>query len=156
MDEIQIGDEIKVGPGAFSRVFMFTHKSADTKSTFVRIATDSGARVELTPGHYIYANNNLVAAATVKDGDRLRLSDGRDAIVLSVSTVQLAGLYNPQTVSGDIAVDGVVSSTYTTAVKPVFAHALLAPMRAFRLAFGLELTVLESGGGWLTGLAPRG
>lgn len=156
MEDVQIGDEVKVGPATFSRVFMFTHKMADTTNAFVSLTTVSGAQVDLTSGHYIYANDALVAASTVSVGDVLRLGDGTYSTVEKVSAGQFAGLYNPQTVSGDVVVNGVISSTYTTAVEPTFAHAILAPLRAFSRAVGFEMTALESGGGALTGLAPRG
>lgn len=49
------------------------------------------------------------------------------------------GLYNPHTASGDIVVDGFLSSCYTTAIDNVghVAHGLLTPIRALAQSFFL-------------------
>jgi hypothetical protein len=64
-----------------------------------------------------------------------------------VELVRGVGLYNPQTLHGDIVVDGVRASTYTEAVDPVFAHAVLAPVRAVYRWFGVEVGGMDGGGG---------
>lgn len=56
--------------------------------------------------------------------------DGHDAKVVKVGNTHDLGLYNPQTIHGDIVVDGFVVSTYTADVTPSVAHAVLTPMRA--------------------------
>lgn len=155
MDALAIGDSVKVGPNQFSKVFIFTHKMADVSVDFVVIRTASGAALTLTNGHYIYANDALVAAGTVLVGDELMLGNGQRSSVTSVSHAAGRGLYNPQTLNGDIVVNGVVASTYTTSVNPGFAHVLLAPLRALSL-FGLRYSGFESGGGDLIAYAPRG
>jgi len=50
--------------------------------------------------------------------------------VTSVSRVDAAGLYNPQTLHWYIVVDGVRASTFTVAVAPAVPSKLLAPLRA--------------------------
>lgn len=155
MEDLAVGDVVKVGVDQFSRVFMFTHRLAATTHSFVRLTTASGAAITLTPGHYIYANGALAAASSVCVGDVLVLDSGQSDAVEAVQVVRRRGLYNPQTVSGNVVVDGVLASTYTTAVDSKFAHAALTPFR-FLASFGLYFAALESGGGALAGLAPRG
>lgn len=155
MDTLSVGDMVKVGPTEFSRVFMFTHKMSDVTQKFVSLSTASGAELSLTAGHFIYANGALVAAKNVQIGDVLTLGNGDSTSVISVASTMDAGLYNPQTVNGNVIVDSIISSTYTTAVEPSFAHAVLAPFRMLQ-NFGLAFTTLESGGGVLAGVAPRG
>lgn len=155
MDALSIGDSLKVGPNTFSKVFMFTHKMSDVSVDFLLIRTVSGASLSLTHGHYIYANNALVAAGSVAVGDELMLGDGGRSTVTSVSHVPSRGLYNPQTLNGDIVVNGVLASTYTTAVDPGFAHFVLSPLRALS-RFGLSYTGLESGGDRVASYAPGG
>lgn len=155
MEDLSIGDRVAVRNGRFSPVFMFTHKLSDTEHAFVTLRTASGARLALTAGHYLYANGALVAAGGVRVGDELALGGGGSSAVVAVRRATARGLYNPQTVAGDVVVDGVLASTYTTAVEPALAHALLAPFRWLNV-FGLQTTVLESGGGALAGVAPRG
>lgn len=91
----------------------------------------------LTGTHFIYkTDRSVVAAADVKVGDRLiDGEDGSETDVWKLETVWENGLYNPQTMQGDIVVDGIVSSTYTQAVPQQAAHALLAPVRAAFVAF---------------------
>lgn len=155
MSSLSIGDMVKVGVNEYSRVFMFTHKMADAAYKFVTLETESGAALSLTDGHYLYANGALVAAKTVKAGDTLTLGNGEESVVSAVGTTADVGLFNPQTVSGNVVVNGVVASTYTTAVEPGFAHAILSPFRLMNY-LGFQFTALESGGGVLAEVAPRG
>jgi hypothetical protein len=155
MDALQIGDRVHVGNGKFSQVFMFTHRVADTRQQFVTIKSASGAQLRLTAGHYLYVNGGLGAAGSVKAGDEIELANGKSDVVSKVSTAPGMGLYNPQTVDGDIAVNGVRTSTYTTAVDPVFAHAILAPLRAIYRLLGLHSSSFESGSD-LSRVAPSG
>ena len=50
-------------------------------------------------------------------------------VVVAVATESSTGLYNPHTLNGDIMVNGVKTSTYTSAVAPALAHAALWPVR---------------------------
>lgn len=137
MRDLRLGDSVLVAVDKFSPVFMFSHKIDDGLFPFVELRTARGA-IALSTGHLLYVDGTLRAADTVKPGDLLRLPAGGDESVLSVRAVQETGLYNPQTLHGDIVVDGVVASTYTSAVRPEAAHALLAPIRP---AAGLECRV---------------
>jgi hypothetical protein len=146
MDELVAGDRVHVGRGQFSQVFMFTHKSADVVADFVVIdAASSGARLCLTPGHYMYVNGALAAAKTVAVGDAIELADGATDTVAAVSSAFLQGLYNPQTLHGDIVVDSVRVSTYTTAVAPAFAHAALTPLRVAYRFLGISPNLFDEG-----------
>ena len=60
----------------------------------------------------------------------LTLASGKQDKVLSVGRVQKDGIFNPHTLQGDIVVDGVLTSTYTSAFSPTLAHVVLAPLRA--------------------------
>jgi len=146
MDALRVGDAVAsaaVG-GAITDVFLFTHADAGAVSRFVVLATGGGRRpLVVSPGHYVYlASGRTAAARTVVVGDALvDAASGAAVRVTAVSSAVAAGLYNPQTLSGDLAVDGYAVSTYTTAVAPAFAEAALAPVRA---AYGM-------GGGWLWG-----
>lgn len=156
MSSLSIGDVVKVGVNKYSRVFMFTHKMAESVHKFVTLKTASGVSLSLTKGHYLYVNDVLAAASTVAVGDSLTLASGEKASVVAVEASTRTGLFNPQTVDGDIVVDGVLSSTYTTAVEPGFAHALLAPLRLISNVFGVSVTSLESGSDVLAAAAPQG
>lgn len=129
MAELKVGDEVAIGGGAFSPVYVFTHRSATADRTYVQLTAASGATLTVTAGHYVHSPRGLVAAASVAEGDDLVLADGTPSRVVRVHSVTSSGLYNPQTLSGVIVVGGVKVSTYTTAVDPAVAAVALAPLR---------------------------
>lgn len=133
MDELRIGDRVKVGyPAQFSDVYFFSHKHKEQKAQFVRLQTSGGAlSLTLSPQHLVYANGARMRAGSVRVGDKLSVGEnGEIEVVKSVRKVEGVGLHNPHTLHGDIVVDGVLASTYTAAVHPRLASLLLAPFRA--------------------------
>lgn len=145
MEDIQIGERVMVGTGKYSDVFMFTHKLSDVSHAFITLRTASGHALTLTNGHQIYANDVLVAAGRVQIGDTLQLADGSKSVVESVQCSTEKGLFNPQTLHGDIVVNGILASTYTSAVTPKYAHALLTPFRFVYERLGLSTRMLDAG-----------
>jgi len=128
MDQVKIGDKVRVGPDEFSEVYFFSTEMAETNAKFTKIVAD-GAELVLTSGHYLYVNGELATAGSVKAGDVIVLANNTKASVSEVTTAWAPGLYNPHTLHGDIIVNGVKTSTYTEAVHPKLAHALLSPLR---------------------------
>jgi hypothetical protein len=140
LDQLQLGDKVRVGPSEFSEVYFFSTEMAETTSKFVKLVTDSGA-VTMTQGHYLYVNGALKVASDVQVGDNIVLGNGTHVAVNEVTSVWAPGLYNPHTLHGDIVVDGIHTSTYTDAVHPTLAHALLSPLRTMYsagISFGKE------------------
>jgi len=164
MADLAIGDKVRVAagnvPAAFSPVFLFTHKLPTEPRAYVRLGLADGGALVASAGHYVYAGERLVAAAAVAIGDTLQVvapGGGWTAVaVTSVARVDAAGLYNPQTLHGDIVVDGVRASTFTVAVAPAVASKLLAPLRALYRSTGRSVGAFEGGGGALTALVPHG
>lgn len=128
MKDLKIGDNVLVATNTYSAVMLFTHRDPAFHGSYMQIKTAQGAAIRATSGHYIYVNDVLTMAANVKVGDTLRNAAGEDADVVSVNKVNSKGLYNPQTIQGDIVVDGIQASTFTTAVKPGLARMLLKPI----------------------------
>ena len=159
ISNLQLSDTVHVGHGKYSEVFMFTHRLADVAHEFVRLTTRAGA-LTATPGHYVYINDKLTAAGAARVGDTLTRADGTPAEIIRVEKVWATGLYNPQTLHGDIIVDGFRASTYTTAVEPTLADALLTPLRGLhRLGFKLDTIskLFDRGvGGALAEWVPKG
>ena len=114
--------------GTYSDVYMFSHRLSATRSEFVRIVAGQN-ELMLTPNHYLYVNGKLAVASTVKVGDKVKGKDGAALTVTSVSSTWAEGLYNPHTLNGDIVVNGIQTSTYTSDVAPSLAHAVLWPVR---------------------------
>ncbi|OSX75496.1 hypothetical protein BU14_0234s0023 [Porphyra umbilicalis] len=157
MDQLAVGDNVRVSADAFSRVFLFTHKVAAGSFPFVKLTTASGASLTVTRSHYVYANGKMTAAGAVKLGDELELVGAAKCdIITATSPVTETGLYNPQTLHGDIFVNGIRASTFTTAVEPRVASALLAPLRALFRATGVSTSALDAGSARLAALLPRG
>lgn len=130
MDAVQTGDRVLVADGTYSRVFGWTHRTSEKSSSrYVEIVAASGHRLVSTPGHYVYADGKPMLARLVKVGMKLRAVGAGEVDVVKVSRVRGKGLYNPQTLHGDIVVNGLVATTYTQTVEPTIAHSLLAPLR---------------------------
>ncbi|GAB0498217.1 hypothetical protein MMPV_009558 [Pyropia vietnamensis] len=169
MDALRVGDVVRVAPGvgasSFSPVYLFTHADATRRhgTPHVRLTTASGAAITSSAGHYVYASGRLVAASAVDVGDTLQVvrpggGDGQWVVspVTAVTAVPVAGLYNPQTLAGEVVVDGVRASTYTTAIAPRVAAALLAPLRAAWSVVGaaaappaVVVSALDAPGRWV-------
>lgn len=155
MDHLQIGSQVKVAPGVYSAVYMFSHKTADVWYRFVQIRTASGHVIRLTGGHYLYVNDELIAARGVHVDDRVSV-DGKRDVVVAVDRVMGKGLFNPHTEIGDVVVNGVRAACYTTAVRSCTAHSLLLPVRAMFRATGVTTRWLDNGAGALAKMLPSG
>jgi len=149
LDELTIGDKVHVGAGQFSEVYYFSTQLSEVTSKFVKISTSqTSTPLLLTARHYLYVNGELLEARSVKVGDMLTLGDGSKAEVEDVSSAWAPGLFNPHTMTGDIVIDGVLTSTYTEAVHPTLAHALLMPLRTLYQAgmtFGQDFNKFAKG-----------
>lgn len=126
--KLTAGDHVKASESLSSMIYFFSHRRGAVLTDFVRIESDWNHTITMSEGHYLYANGRLKAAGDVQIGDFLRTLDGR-CRVRDVKRVQDVGLYAPHTMHGDIVVNRVVASSYTRAMHPYLAHALLWPAR---------------------------
>lgn len=124
MSELEIGDRVRVDATSFSDIFMFTHQRNSIMTSMVHLEAGD-AFLDLSSGHYLWVGRKLITARSVQIGDEIILANGTMRTVTGVSLVVKQGLYNPQTIHGDIVVNGIVASTYTQAVHPLFARFLL-------------------------------
>lgn len=135
MRDVRVGDHVMVGARRTCTVFGFTHQVRDARVRMTRVHTVDNRSLTATHGHFVYAWRGGARLAMRADhvavGDHLISADGASHAVTRVTRVLKRGLYNPQTLHGDIVVDGFVVSTYTGVVKDVVtAHALLSVWRA--------------------------
>lgn len=128
LSEVDVGDEIASVDSAFSRVFAFSHRVADTRHEFVRIATARG-NLTATRGHFVHTPTGAKPAGSLRRGDFLVAASGDSVRIIDTRVVYGRGLYNPHTLTGDIVVDGFRATCFTTAVPLVPAQSLLAPFR---------------------------
>lgn len=96
----------------------------------------------VTTSHFVHTQRGLLPAGQVTTDDKLLLADGKWSPVTDVSTFVDRGVFNPQTLHGDIVVDGVRVSTFTSAVDMNSAVSLLAPLRAAYRICGVHLSAL--------------
>lgn len=155
MHDLKIGQSVQVAPGIYSPVFMFTHRQPKIRSPFISITTEHNASILLSHGHYVrLADLRLVPAYQVNSSHRLLVHvpcnpKGQQLLpsrVLRVSEVpHVRGLYSPHTLHGDMLVDGLLVSSYTTAVHPRLAHTLLAPLRVLYNLLAMSPRLFELG-----------
>lgn len=150
MADLRIGDAVRTKSSSLSDVFFFSHRTLANGDMhpYVELCSSSGAAVTLSEGHYVHVNGKLIAAGSVEVGDELTLANGSKSRVVSIRHVFMEGKYAPHTLHGDIVVNGVLVSTYTTAVHPRVAHhVLLTPLRwLYRIGMGRMLEgLLDSG-----------
>ena len=156
MAELQVGDRVLVDKGIYSDVYMFTHRYSEFEGPFVAITTESGENIMLTHDHYIYVNGSLAVAGSVAVGDIVITKDG-EAVVKSVATERAKGLYNPITMDGNIVVNGIKTSSYTSIIVPSLAHSLLWPARMlYSLGIDLLEGVFDEGSETIASILPHG
>lgn len=127
--QLRISDNVLVAPNTYSTVFAFTHSVSSIITPFIRLVTLNHTLI-LSADHYVYVNSQPRLARHVHRGDVLSHLNG-PMQVQKVDVVHLKGLYNPQTLHGDIIVNGFRVTTYTKHGGGVVGgHALLAPIRA--------------------------
>lgn len=169
MVELRTGHRVRVDDGTFSDVFMFTHYRQDIVTEMVRLSvegtTDSGVEVVLSASHYVRSGHSfgLVAADALSAGDIVWTFDRRwrrrrPVVVKTVTRVVKQGLYNPHTLHGDIIVNGLVTSSFTTAVTPPLARVLLAiPKALYRVGWTNPFANLFlHDNNWIADFLPRG
>ena len=143
MADLAVGDKVLTANGVYTEVFLFSHRLQSASYNFIEFKTET-TTLAVTGNHYLYVNGNLREAQYVSVGDSLTLASGKLAKVLSVGRVQKDGIFNPHTLQGDIVVDGVLTSTYTSAFSPTLAHVVLAPLRGLYMA-GVDIFKLDIG-----------
>lgn len=138
IDNLRTGMRVRAGAshGESCQVIGFSHRDADTWSWMIRLTTSASKVLIVSPGHFIYIvrgeRKSTARADAAKVGDFLVGAwTERYEKIVSVEYTLEKGLFNPQTSCGDIAVGGVVASTYTAAVGGIeLGHALMTPWRA--------------------------
>merc|ERR1711862_134642 len=131
MDMVQVGDNVRSGKDAFSRVISLAHLDHETEADYLQIHADGLENpLEISHVHMVFVQNKAVRAAEVKVGDML----GENK-VSEIKTVKRAGLYAPITEAGELMVNGVRASSYVSYMDYVpldqhmMTHMFYAPQR---------------------------
>lgn len=122
----------------YSEVFMFLDREDDENREFVRLKTEDGSTLTVTPAHLLMLwkpqdhNVKYTFADKVAEGDYLLVNvDGvlkpRKVVWLEVAYEK--GYYAPLTKTGTIIVDSVAASCYALVDSQSIAHWSFLPIR---------------------------
>lgn len=153
MEEVDAGDRVRVSQSEFSEVFMWTHRDAERKG-YIELVSWEGHRLVAAVGHLLYVcrgtldgrDREIVQVENVRAGEGMVVvENGSERIVRVQETRRIfaRGLYNPQTLHGDIVVDGVLCTCYTKFVPIRATHGLLAPLRGLYNLFQIASRIGE-------------
>lgn len=135
IQKLSIGDRIATpsNPSYPCSVIGWTHWRPSSLSHFLRLTVTDGQVLTVSPRHFVYTGDRIRPARTISVGDQLILvsnDTAKSVSVVSIENLIRNGLFNVQTSCGDIVADNFLCSSYTEAVPPITAHALLLPIRA--------------------------
>lgn len=152
LEEVQLGERIAAldsyGNVVYSEVIAFLDRSPFERRQFIRLTTESGRVLTLTPAHLVPVEGRAsVFAAKVQPGDRILVSadatsatenqledqakneDLRWDIVVQAKLVLEEGVFAPLTTEGTLLVNDVVASCYAVVDSQSVAHYAFLPMR---------------------------
>lgn len=151
MSRLEVGDRVLTlnseGNLEYSEILLFMHHSPDQSAQFLRITTESGINITITPSHLIlrWQKPNVtilydaipVYARDVRVNDQLLLhgNDSRRQLfvdrIVNIEVIYQTGVYAPLTVTGTIVVNDVVASCYAVIYSQRLAHLAFAPIRFY-------------------------
>ena len=149
MDELQVGERIAAldsrGDVVYSEVIEFLDRQPSEKRQFIRISTESGRTLTLTPAHLVpVEGKSSIFAATIQVGDRVLVRDSDEMSenkaeerlrydrVLEAKLVLEEGVFAPLTTEGTLLVDDVVASCYAVVDSQTIAHYAFLPLRLWK------------------------
>lgn len=145
LDQLQLGERVaaldSTGTMVYSEVIAFLDRSPEDRRQFVRLTTESGRALTLTPSHLVPVS--LDSGITTEFASKVRVDDeimtynGSQSLkgtlrwdrVISTSLVLEEGIYAPLTTEGTLLVDEVVASCYAIVDSQVVAHYAFLPVR---------------------------
>ncbi|PSN47519.1 Sonic hedgehog protein A [Blattella germanica] len=145
LEDLRIGDRVlaldmSTGELKYSEVILFLDRDVGQTREFLRLRTESGRQLTVTPSHLVLRATQrqqpeAVFAARVRRGDRLLVQFANATpefdTVLSVEPVLRRGVYAPLTLDGTIVADGIVASCYAVVDSQWIAHWAYAPFRLY-------------------------
>ncbi|XP_065650043.1 uncharacterized protein LOC100205605 isoform X4 [Hydra vulgaris] len=164
--ELNVGDKVlsfetKTNKFIYSTVYMFAHKNETKKMNFLKISCKSGNSVTLSPKHLLYTDSYKVKHADqIKIGDGIWTTCANDLKTMNlckvdaIEIIESVGFYAPLTISGNIIVDGILSSCYANVMDvslpglgrisgQFIAHFGTAPLRIAYLVFRKKFQTIE-------------
>ncbi|XP_014599079.1 PREDICTED: sonic hedgehog protein A [Polistes canadensis] len=153
LDEVQLGERVAAmnskGELIYSEVIAFLDRAPKEKRQFVRLYTESGRVLTLTPAHLVpIEGRSTIFAARVKIGDQILIVDNKnddDKVssggnqrrirwdrVIETKLVLEMGVFAPLTTEGTLLVDDVIASCYAVIDSQTLAHYSFFPLRMWK------------------------
>lgn len=143
MADLQVGESIlsmdPAGNAVFSEVLMFMDRASDKRREFVRLLTDGGASLTVTPAHLLlvwHPDQSITKyrfADQIEEGHQLLVNVNGTLMpqrVVRITAELQMGVYAPLTALGTVVVDSVAASCYALVDSQDIAHWSFAPVRA--------------------------
>ncbi|XP_078053645.1 hedgehog signaling protein [Augochlora pura] len=159
LDQVRLGDRIAAldsrGDIVYSEVIAFLDRSLTETRQFVRLSTESGRVLTLTPAHLVpVEGRSSMFAGRVQPGDKILVRDPADRQnlkkqeedeeeakkvehrlrwdkVVESRLVLEKGVYAPLTTEGTLVVDDVVASCYAIIDNQEYAQLAFLPYRVW-------------------------
>lgn len=140
--DLRLGEKVlsmdATGNAVYSEVIMFIDRDATQSREFVRIDTEGGATIRVTPAHLVWVwkyaaqEQRFMFAVRVEQGDYLLVNVNGTLVprkVLRVTAEMHTGVYAPLTREGTIVVNEVAASCYAMVDSQRIAHWSFWPAR---------------------------
>jgi len=167
MSDVHIGDKVQAVNGAgelvYSEVYAWLDRSPTAVTEYINFHLDGHTNVlQVTPAHMVFVNKNPICdlssgtymrAREVSAGWYLcRRTDAalQPARISAVSVTVEDGAYAPDTMTGNVVVNGVLASTYATVNHQQLAYWAMVPLRVayFCLPTGWVSSSQDNGVHW--------
>ncbi|XP_035723889.1 sonic hedgehog protein A-like [Vespa mandarinia] len=161
VDEIELGERIAAmnsqGELIYSEVIAFLDRSPTERRQFVRLITESGRVLTLTPAHLVpIKDKSTIFAARVRIGDKILVAEKKEDPTFSIMDNILnnevysrdqrlrwdrvietrlileKGVFAPLTMEGTLLVDDVIASCYAVIDSQALAHYSFYPLRIWK------------------------
>lgn len=143
ISDLQVGESVlsmdAAGNAVFSEVLLFMDRDATMRREFVKLETDGGAFVTVTPAHLLMvwisdiSTTKYTFADQVEEGHYLLVNVNGTLVprrVIRISAELHTGVYAPLTAAGTIVVNSVTASCYALVDSQSVAHWSFMPIRA--------------------------
>jgi len=138
ISQLEIGEHVQSigadGTIYFSEVILHMD-SINGFTTFIRVTTESGKRLMLTPNHLIHIKGSSPKfASSLQIGEEVFVIENSTVvpdIIISTEQVFDKGANSPLTESGSIVVNDILASCYAAHNNHDAIHMFLAPLRIY-------------------------
>lgn len=142
LDELKVGEKIlsidSSGNTVYSEVLMFLDRNTNQTREFVKIKTDGGAIITVTPAHLLMVwlptkqITNYFFADKIVEGHYLLVNINGTLVpqrIIHITAVLSRGIFAPLTSEGTVIVDSIAASCYALVDNQSLIHWSFMPYR---------------------------